>query len=261
MTGHQDKVQSHCRLCQTYISGIKSYNIDTSDWICEFLNNHVFQNNFQNEDKERYSRYVCYNCFQKLIKAKNNEKTHVQKERKKPKARRTDFVANIDIAVVDDDQWNHIDENCKVCGIGFQEQVVEPHIEEAPDPSSPAVVKRKEVSPNLTPQAKKSQRIMSGSGRPTQLFQKETTINVDEEIEMDIVEEKKSHISSENKVILNKNIKDSNLKDVFQCVVCKRIPREPLILEKCGHYCCRVCIYDFIKISKKCPKCKKIIWN
>ena len=246
MTGHQDKVQSHCRLCQTYISGIKSYNIDTSDWICEFLNNHVFQNNFQNEDKERYSRYVCYNCFQKLIKAKNNEKTHVQKERKKPKARRTDFVANIDIAVVDDDQWNHIDENCKVCGIGFQEQVVEPHIEEAPDPSSPAVVKRKEVSPNLTPQAKKSQRIMSGSGRPTQLFQKETTINVDEEIEMDIVEEKKSHISSENKVILNKNIKDSNLKDVFQCVVCKRIPREPLILEKCEHYCCRVCIYDFI---------------
>ena len=48
----------------------------------------------------------------------------MQKERKKPKARRTDFVANIDIAVVDDDQWNHVDENCKVCGIGFQEQVV-----------------------------------------------------------------------------------------------------------------------------------------
>ena len=117
MTGHQDKVQSHCRLCHTYISGIKSYNIDTSDWICEFLNNHVFQNNFQNEDKERYSRYACNTCFQKLIKAKNNEKNHAQKERKKPKARRTDFVANIDIAVVDDDQWNHIDENCKVCGI------------------------------------------------------------------------------------------------------------------------------------------------
>ena len=56
---------------------------------------------------------------------------------------------------------------------------------------------------------------MSGSGRPTQLFQKETTINVDEEIEMDIVEEKKSHVSIENEVILNKNLKDSNLKDVF----------------------------------------------
>ena len=113
----------------------------------------------------------------------------MQKETKKPETRRTDFVANIDIAVVDD-------------GIGFQEQIVEPHIEEAPDPSSPAVVKRKEVSPNLTPQAKKSQRIMSGSGRPTQLFQKETTINVDEEIEMDIVEEKKSHISSDFRVAL-----------------------------------------------------------
>ena len=113
------------------------------------------------------------------------------------------------------------------------------------------------MSPNLTPQAKKSQRIMSGSGRPTKLFKKETTINVDEEIEMDIVEEKKSHISSENEVIFNKNIKDSNLKDVFQCVVCKRIPREPFILEKCGHYCCRVCLYSFKKISKKCPKCGK----
>ena len=84
---------------------------------------------------------------------------------------------------------------------------VEPHIEEAPDPSSPAVVERKEVSPNLSPQAKKGQRRMSGSGQPTQLFKKETTINVDEEIEMDIVEEKKSHISSENKVILNKKLK------------------------------------------------------
>ena len=104
-------------------------------------------------------------------------------------------MANIDIAVVDDDQWNHIDENCKVCGIGFQEQVVEPHIEEAPDPSSPAVVKRNKVSPNLTPQAKKSQRRMSGSGWPTQLCQKETTINVDKEIETNIVEEQKvSHI-------------------------------------------------------------------
>ena len=93
---------------------------------------------------------------------------------------------------------------------------MEPHIGEAPDPSSPAVVKRKEVSPNLTPQANKSQRRMSGSGKPTQLFQKQTTINVDEKIEMDIVEEKKSHISSENKIILNKNIKDSNQKELFQ---------------------------------------------
>ena len=74
----------------------------------------------------------------------------MQNERKKPKARRTDFVAFIDIAVFDDDKWNHTDEHCKVCGIGFQEQVVEPHGEEAPDASSPGVVKRKSVSKSNT---------------------------------------------------------------------------------------------------------------
>ena len=68
---------------------------------------------------------------------------------------------------------------------------MEPHGEEAPDPSPLGVVKRKDMPPNLTPQAKKSQRRMSGSGRPTQLFQKETRINEDEEIEMDIMEEKR----------------------------------------------------------------------
>ena len=47
------------------------------------------------------------------------------------------------------------------------------------------------MSPNLIQQAKKSQRRMSGSGRPPQLFKKETIINEDEEIEIDIVEGKK----------------------------------------------------------------------
>ena len=76
----------------------------TSEWVCDFLNNHVSQNNFHNEDKERYSKFICKCCFDKLSHAKKKEQNHVQKESKLPKATKTDFLVFIDLAVVDDDK-------------------------------------------------------------------------------------------------------------------------------------------------------------
>ena len=92
----------------------KSYNMLTSELVCDFLNNHVSQNTFHNEDKERYSKLICKCCFDYLSHAKNKEKNHVLKERKLPKARKTDFLVFIALAVVDDDKWNHTDEHCKI---------------------------------------------------------------------------------------------------------------------------------------------------
>ena len=130
MAGHQNKVQLVCRLCQYDVSQTKHYNLLTSDWLCDFINNHVFQNNFHTEDKGRYSSLICKSCFNKLSQAKTKENNHVQKEKKLPKARRTDFKVAIDIAIVDDKNWDHKEDNCKLCGTAQREEPLDtPHCE------------------------------------------------------------------------------------------------------------------------------------
>ena len=154
------------------------------------------------------------------------------------------------ITVATDEDWEH-NENCKICQTFTHEhqQVEEPQHQVSPELPSPGVVQKKETF--LTPQAKKAQRKQSGSGQPRQLFKK--TLDDDDEMEV----EKSIHIASDNEIIKKENIKDENIFEVFKCVICERIPRDPLLLDMCGHYCCRVCLNNFKKISKKCPKCQK----
>ena len=71
----------------------------TSEWVCDFLNNHVSQNNFHKEDKERYSKFICKCCFDKLSHAKKKEQNHVQKERKLSKARKKSWSVDFVVAI------------------------------------------------------------------------------------------------------------------------------------------------------------------
>ena len=71
----------------------------TSEWVCDFLNNHVSQNNFHSEDKERYSKFICKRCFDKLSHAKKKEQNHVQKERKLSKARKKSWSVDFVVAI------------------------------------------------------------------------------------------------------------------------------------------------------------------
>ena len=243
-----------CRLCQRSSLGNKVRKLVNMKAHCDFINNHYLQVNFNTEDRARYPQNICNSCFQALYYSMNKEKLFVSKQKKLPKARRTEFVIDKKITIVDDGDWDH-NENCKVCYNDIiQQQQHEVEEPKSPEPPSPGTVKRKEIDSFLTPQAKKAQRNKSGSGQPRQLFLKSQ--NLDNEMEVD-GEEHAIHIASDNDIIKKENVKDKNVFEAVKCVICQRIPRDPLILDRCGHYCCRVCLDNFKKISKKCPKCGK----
>ena len=81
----------------------------------------------------------------------NKEKLFVSKQKKLPKARRTEFVIDNKITIVDDGDWDH-NENCKVCYNDIiQQQQHEVEEPKSPEPPSPGTVKRKESDSYLTP--------------------------------------------------------------------------------------------------------------
>ena len=110
----------------------------------------------------------------------------------------------INIAIVDDKNWDHKEDNCKLCGTAQREEPL--------DTPSPGQVKRKEISTHNTPQANKALQTKSGSARP--LFQKETPVVVDDEIETSVRKDKVSHIASENEVVEVQHVTDENLGEV-----------------------------------------------
>ena len=249
---HEEYVQKVCRICQIKLEKGKTYDLLTTTWLCDFLDNHYMETLIHNEDRNRYSHNICIVCYLKLYNSKAKEDRFLKDQKKKPKDKRKDFVLAKNITVATDEDWEH-NENCKICQTFTHEhqQVEEPQHQVSPELPSPGVVQKKETF--LTPQAKKAQRKQSGSGQPRQLFKK--TLDDDDEMEV----EKSIHIASDNEIIKKENIKDENIFEVFKCVICERIPRDPLLLDMCGHYCCRVCLNNFKKISKKCPKCQKKI--
>ena len=169
---HENMLHNMCRLCQRSSLGNKVRKLVNMKAHCDFINNHYLQVNFNTEDRARYPQNICNSCFQALYYSMNKEKLFVSKQKKLPKAQRTEFVIDNKITIVDDGDWDH-NENCKVCYNDIiQQQQHEVEEPKSPEPPSPGTVKRKEIDSFLTPQAKKAQRNKSGSGQPRQLFLK-----------------------------------------------------------------------------------------
>lgn len=49
-------------------------------------------------------------------------------------------------------------------------------------------------------------------------------------------------------------VEGDKIDECFKCGVCLEIFREPVMIAKCEHIYCRVCLVDWLKAKRKCPE-------
>ncbi len=60
----------------------------------------------------------------------------------------------------------------------------------------------------------------------------------------------KSRIT-DNKIVLS----STDVKEFLTCVLCKGLLMEPFTVKECVHSFCKSCIFKYVSVNPKCPKC------
>jgi hypothetical protein len=256
---HQECLSRKCRLCglETELGNERADERKlsvTNVWIHEFLNAH-YDNVplFSEEEGTKFPKWICHTCYYKCYRHKTAVTNHTMKQKKLPKARRSELdYSGAKITFPSEQDFKHGDDGeCKVCGTENtdEERVESPHGVEA----SPGKYKRKETSPFETPKTKRTNIRKPGTARPTILLNKIEAMEVDEddpEIVLNKVSEIGTKISSERETVKEENIKDKSVAQLFKCTICEKVPRQIVKLDTCNHMFCRTCIYEWKSQSR-----------